>query len=89
MNKHNKRLINFKGSGELMKNVTIIMRFGLIMVISIGIFFYIGLYVDKWLGTKGIFTVILTIFGVIGGARTIYHQIMELTEKGKDENKQS
>jgi len=60
------------------------MRFGLTMALSIGVFFYIGLRLDRWLETKGIFTVILTIFGVIGGARTVYRQVMNLTEKNKD-----
>ncbi len=33
----------------------------------------------NWLGTKGIFITIFTLFGVIGGANVAYRQIIELT----------
>ena len=69
-----------------MENLSIVMRFGLTMALSIGIFFYIGLRLDRWLGTKGIFTIFLTVFGVVGGARTVYRQVMDITLKNKDNN---
>jgi len=42
--------------------------------------FFIGLYLDKWLGTKGIFVTIFTVLGVIGGGVTVYRQIMKIIE---------
>lgn len=81
MTDQNKRPFSFKQSGEWFENLSIVMRFGLTMALSIGVFFYIGLRLDRWLGTKGIFTVLLTIFGIVGGARTVYRQVMDLTEK--------
>lgn len=69
-----------------MQNLSIVMQFGLTMALSVGIFFYIGFRLDQWLETKGIFTVFLTIFGIIGGARTIYRQVMHLIEKKKDDD---
>ena len=85
MNKKN-RPFGGKGTGQWVEGLTILMRFGLIMALSILIFLYIGLYLDKKLGTRGIFTLILTLFGIIGGARTVYHQIMDLTTKDEDNN---
>ena len=47
--------------------------------------FFVGLYLDKWLGTKGIFVTVLTILGIIGGANVAYRQVMEVFEdKEKD-----
>jgi len=86
MTDQNKRPFGLKKSSEWMQNLSIVMQFGLTMVLSVGVFFYIGLRLDRWLGTKGIFTVFLTIFGIIGGARTVYRQVMHLIEKKKDNN---
>ena len=84
MTDHKKRPFSFKQSSEWAENLSIVMKFGLTMAFSIGVFFYIGLRLDRWLGTKGIFTICLTVFGIIGGARTVYRQVMELTDKKKD-----
>ncbi|MBW1642582.1 MAG: AtpZ/AtpI family protein [Deltaproteobacteria bacterium] len=86
MTDQKKRPFSFKQSGEWMENLSIVMRFGLTMALSIGVFFYIGLRLDRWLGTKGIFTIFLTVFGVVGGARTVYRQVMDITLKNKDNN---
>ena len=42
---------------------------------------------DRWLGTKGVFIVIFTILGILGGANTVYRQILKVT--GDAENKDS
>lgn len=46
--------------------------------------FFIGLYLDRWLGTKGVFITIFIILGVIGGANVVYRQILEITEQKED-----
>ncbi|MFO7964410.1 MAG: AtpZ/AtpI family protein [Desulfobacterales bacterium] len=63
------------------EGLTIIMQLGLNMAGSIIFCFFVGYYIDKWLSTKGIFTVVFTILGVIGGGYTSYRQIMEFSEK--------
>jgi len=45
---------------------------------------FVGLYIDKHLGTRGIFTTLFIIFGIIGGGVVVYRQILEIIEK-KDE----
>lgn len=42
---------------------------------------------DRWLGTKGIFVAVFTILGVLGGANTVYRQILKVT--GDAEKKDS
>jgi ATP synthase protein I len=55
------------------------------MVASILICFAIGYYLDKWLGTKGLFIIIFILLGVAGGGYNAYRQIMETTRRDKND----
>ncbi len=59
------------------------MQIGLTMAGSIIFCFAIGYYLDKWIGTKGVFVAIFIILGVIGGGNVAYRQIMEMFENEK------
>jgi F0F1-type ATP synthase assembly protein I len=65
------------------------MQIGLTMAGCIVFCFFVGLYLDKWLGIRGLFVTIFTVLGVIGGAVTVYRQIMEVIEdkRGDRENR--
>jgi len=63
------------------------MQIGLTMAGCIVFCFFVGLYLDKWLGTGGIFVAIFIILGVIGGGVTVYRQIMEVIEDSSNERK--
>lgn len=77
--------LNYKKNRAWAENLSIIMQIGLTMAGCIVFCFFVGLYLDKWLGIKGIFVTIFTILGVIGGGVTVYRQIMEVIEdKGND-----
>lgn len=55
---------------------------------SILLCFAIGYFLDKWLGTKGLFITIFIILGIIGGGVTVYRQMEEaLGLKKKDKSK--
>jgi len=78
---------NYKKNRPWIENLTIITQLGLTMVGCIFFCFFIGRYIDKLLGTKGIFVAIFTVLGVIGGGIVVYRQILEVTEKKeKDDN---
>ena len=47
----------------------------------------IGYFLDKWLGTKGLFITIFIILGIIGGGVTVYRQIEEVLDLSKKNNK--
>ena len=81
-----KRIIDFRQNRIWTEGLTIIMQLGLNMVGCILFCFFVGFYIDKWLGVKGIFTFIFIMLGIIGGGYTTYRQIMEITE-GKDSRK--
>jgi F0F1-type ATP synthase assembly protein I len=80
-------LFNYKKNRAWTDNLTIVMQIGLTMVGCIIFCFFLGLYIDKWLGTKGIFVTIFTILGVIGGGITVYRQILEVIEDNNNEQK--
>jgi len=71
------------------ENLAIVMQVGLTMAGCILFCFFLGFYLDKWIGTRGIFVTIFTVLGVIGGGITVYRQILEVTDKknGNSENK--
>lgn len=80
-------MFDYKKNRSWLENLTIVMQLGLTMVGCIGFCFFVGLKLDQWLGTRGIFVSIFTILGVIGGANVAYRQIMEIfEEENKDDD---
>ena len=71
---------DYKKNRAWVENLSIVMQIGLTMAGCIVFCFFVGLYLDKWLKTRGIFVTIFTILGVIGGGVTVYRQIMEIIE---------
>ena len=78
-------LFNYKKNRAWTENLTIVMQIGLTMAGCIVFCFFVGLYLDKWLGIRGIFVTIFTVLGVIGGGVTVYRQIMEVIEDKRDD----
>jgi len=79
---------DFKKNRAWAENLAIVMQIGLTMAGCIVFCFFIGLYLDKWIGTRGIFVAIFTVLGVIGGAITVYRQIVKVFQQ-KDEKSKS
>lgn len=81
-------VFNYKKNRVWAENLSIVMQIGLTMAGCIVFCFFVGLYLDKWIGTKGIFVTIFTVLGVIGGGVTVYRQITAtLNEKpGNDDD---
>ena len=80
-------VFNYKKNRAWAESLTIVMQIGLTMAGCIVFCFFLGLYIDKWLGTRGIFVTIFTILGVIGGGITVYRQILEVIEDNNNEQK--
>lgn len=70
---------DYKKNRVWAENISIVMQLGLTMAGCIVLCFFIGRYIDQWLGTRGIFITVFTIFGVVGGANVTYRQILEIT----------
>jgi F0F1-type ATP synthase assembly protein I len=78
---------NYKKHRPWAESLSIVMQIGLTMAGCIVFCFFIGLYLDKWLGTKGIFVTIFIILGIIGGGITVYRQISKTLENPPNNNK--
>ena len=76
-------VLDFKQNKEWAAHLQIVLQLGLTMVGCIAFCFFIGRYLDSWLGTKGLMVTIFTILGVIGGAVTAYRQILETLNSDK------
>ncbi len=82
-----KMAFNYKKNRVWAESLHITTQLGLTMVGCVCFCFFIGLYLDRWLGTKGIFVTIFTILGVIGGGNVVYRQIIEITEEKSEKTK--
>jgi F0F1-type ATP synthase assembly protein I len=78
-----KNNFNYKKNRAWVENLTIVMQLGLTMAGCVIFCFFIGLYVDRWLGTRGVFVTILTVLGVIGGGNVAYRQILQIIDPEK------
>jgi F0F1-type ATP synthase assembly protein I len=79
-------LFDYKKNRSWAENLSIVMQIGLTMAGCICFCFFIGLYLDRWLHTHGILTVIFILLGVIGGGNVVYRQVGEIIDR-KDEEK--
>ncbi len=57
---------------KLMRMLGVLSTVGLTMVFATVIGFYIGLKLDKWLGTSPWLTVVFVLFGLIAGFRNLF-----------------
>ena len=82
-------VFNYKKNRAWAENLSIVMQIGLTMAGCIVFCFFIGLYLDKWLGTRGVFVTIFIILGVVGGAVTVYRQILQTLDNQPQKKKDS
>ncbi len=80
---------DFKKNRAWIENLSIVTQLGLTMAGCIFFCFFVGRYLDRLLGTKGVFVAIFTILGVIGGGVVVYRQILEVTEVNIKDNNDS
>jgi len=83
MGKRKKLLFEYKKNQAWAENLSIVMQIGLTMAGCICFCFFVGLAIDKWVGTRGVFVSIFTILGVVGGGNVVYRQILEITDPHK------
>ena len=74
-------VFNYKKNRAWAENLSVVMQIGLTMAGCILFCFFIGFYLDKWLGTRGVFITIFIVLGVIGGAVTVYRQILQILDQ--------
>jgi ATP synthase protein I len=80
---------DFKKNSAWIENLSIVTQLGLTMAGCIFFCFFVGRYLDRLLGTRGVFITIFTILGVVGGGVVVYRQILEVTEVKLEDSKDS
>ena len=75
--------LDYKKHRAWAENLSIVMQIGLTMAGCVGFCFFIGLTLDRWLGIRGLFTVIFILLGIAGGPNVVYRQIMDIIEPKK------
>ena len=78
--------LHYKKNRAWAENLSIVMQLGLTMAGCILFCFYIGWQIDKWLGIRGVFTVIFILLGILGGGNVVYRQIIEVMDSGKKDS---
>lgn len=83
--KTRRRFFDYNTDRDWVENLAVVTQLGLTMVGCILFCFFIGRYLDNWLGLRGIFVTIFILLGIAGGANVCYRQIIEVTDpKPKD-----
>ncbi len=85
MSSKRKSFFNYGKNRAWTENASLVMQIGLTMAGSIMFCFFVGLYLDRWLGTRGVFLILFIVFGIVGGAVTVYRQIEDML---KDKHKE-
>ena len=74
---------------NIIKSLSKISQVGITMVVTIGLCFFIGKWLDEKLGTNIIFLAIFTLLGIGAGFRNVYILIMkDYKEEEKREQQQ-
>lgn len=73
-----------KETRKIFEQLTLVSQLGLTMVGCIGLGFAVGYYLDKWLGTKGVFLTLFILLGISGGGYTVFRQIREVEDSGEE-----
>jgi len=74
-------LFDFKGSQEWIKDLALISQLGLTMAGSVVFCLFVGLYLDRWLGTGGLFLILFIVLGILGGGVAVYRQLQEVLKR--------
>lgn len=81
-------IFNYKKNRFWSESLHITMQLGLTMAGCILFCLWIGSMLDKWAGTRGIFTTVFILLGIVGGAVTAYRQINDVMKPDKESDKE-
>ncbi len=81
MHQPGKKFFDYKKNRTWAENLQIIAQVGLTMAGCILFCLWVGLKIDRMLGTRGPFIAIFTLLGIIGGAVVAYRQLMEVIDQ--------
>ena len=59
--------MDLKNFADIGRSLSLVFQLGLVLICAIGIGLFVGIKLDTWLGTRGIFLVLGIIFGIAAG----------------------
>ncbi|MCQ2978552.1 MAG: AtpZ/AtpI family protein [Clostridia bacterium] len=62
---------------DVAKGLSLISYLGVMMLVTVVTGVFIGVLLDKIVGTKFIFTLIFSFFGILAAFRNMYYQVMK------------
>ena len=62
--------------------VSLVREIATLMILSLGIGFFVGMIIDRWLNTGPLFIILGSFIGTASGFRLIYRLIMRLVKRG-------
>lgn len=77
------KFFNLKNDKAWIEDLALLSQVGLTMAGSILFCLAVGFYLDKWLGTKGLFITVFILLGIAGGGYTAYRQIASVIKTGR------
>lgn len=66
-----------KNAGEALRTAGALSTVGLAFVLALVIGFWFGTVVDRWLGTKPVFTIVFFFFGLAAGILNVYRIVSQ------------
>jgi len=84
-----KKIFDYKENESWTENLHVVSQVGLTMAGCIVFCFFVGRFIDRFLGVHGIFTTVFIVLGIIGGGVVVFRQIAEVIhsdKKDKDGN---
>lgn len=74
---------------QLYKSMGFLSSVGISLVASVLIGLTMGIYLDRWLDTRPIFTLIMLLFGIVSGFRNIYILTARELKRQEQQEKQT
>lgn len=66
-----------KSRREIVNALGLISYLGVMMLVTVSVGVFIGIYLDKWLSTGFVFTLVFSFFGILAAFRNMYLQVMK------------
>lgn len=66
-------------------HLALVMQVGLTFAGCLLFCLAVGYWLDRWLGTGGVFLTVFILLGIAGGGYTVYRQIMDLELPGEED----
>mgnify|MGYP006275644561 CR=1 FL=1 len=71
----------------IVQMVALVSQLGITMISAVGVAFFIGRLLDRWLGFNLIFTIIFLVLGVGGGFLAVYQLVRRYIRDKEDDLK--